>query len=221
VVTLPDATHCAVLTSAAVNYFHYLRHTIVPKRISSVSPACGNFCRFVWFTPSFPSFSTVFTVWHAYCYVYDPEEQYTTNSILAEPNTMMKLMTLTAAAAFALATGAKAQYYNFDVTVHQALQPPSVGEIIANQQVIHQQNTVQFRNVWVYQLNNAQRGFWVRVIPGLGAALAHNDWSAACSFADDWHAQEDAYEKKYHQVSPAMIAASARFLRTSATRKHK
>jgi hypothetical protein len=40
-------------------------------------------------------------------------------------------MMMTAVAAFALATGAKAQYYNFDVTVHQDIQPPSFSELMA------------------------------------------------------------------------------------------
>jgi hypothetical protein len=64
---------------------------------------------------------------------------------------MMNKMILTAAAAFALATGAQAQYYNFDVTVHQDPTyppPPSLSEIMANDQMIAQQQTVQFRNSW-------------------------------------------------------------------------
>jgi hypothetical protein len=146
---------------------------------------------------------------------------------MAETKMMKRIMPIMAVAAFALVTGAKAQgYYNFDVTVHQDPQypqPPSMGEIIATEQVINQQNTVQFHNMWVYQLNNVQRAFWVRAVPGLGAALAHNDWGAACSFYIDWFTQEQAYEKKFHQFSPAYIAANnATYLAThKGTRNHK
>ena len=41
-----------------------------------------------------PSALSVFTVWHAYCFVYDPDGRYTDNSILPdEPK--MKSMTKT------------------------------------------------------------------------------------------------------------------------------
>jgi hypothetical protein len=53
--------------------------------------------------------------------------------------TMTRKMILMAVAAFALATGAQAQYYNFDVTVHQDLQPPSISELIADEQMLTQQ----------------------------------------------------------------------------------
>ena len=80
-----------------------------------------------------------------------------------------------AAAAFALVTGAQAQYYNFDVTIHQDLQPPSLDELMANEQIITQQSIVDFRNWWVYQLSKGQRAFWERAVPGLGAAIAHGN----------------------------------------------
>jgi hypothetical protein len=120
---------------------------------------------------------------------------------------MMNKMMMTAVAAFALATGAKAQYYNFDVTVHQDIQPPSFSELMANAQMINQQNILDFRNRWVYQLANTQRTFWVRAVPGLGSAIAHGNWSAAYSFFCPWMDAEIAYEKKYRQFSPAWQAA--------------
>jgi hypothetical protein len=56
----------------------------------------------------------VFTVWHAYCFVYDSEERYTATISSPERNTMMNKMILTAAAAFVLAAGnAHAQYSQY------------------------------------------------------------------------------------------------------------
>jgi hypothetical protein len=120
---------------------------------------------------------------------------------------MTRKMILMAVAAFALATGARAQYYNFDVTVHQDLQPPSFSELMAEEQVITQQNTLEFRNIWVYQLSNGQKAFWARAVPGLGAAIVHGNWSAAYSFFSPWILAERGYEKKYHRPSPAWVAA--------------
>ena len=120
---------------------------------------------------------------------------------------MMNKMMMTAAAAFALATGAKAQYYNFDVTVHQDPQLPSFSELMANEQMINQANIIDFRNRWMYQITSTQRAFWARAVPGLGAAIAHGNWSAAYSFFCPWIDAEQAYEKKYHQPSPAWQAA--------------
>jgi hypothetical protein len=65
-----------------------------------------HFAAFVWFTPSFPSFSPVFTVWHACCFVYDSDEQYTkTVSSPERTKTMMNKMITMAAAALMLAAG--------------------------------------------------------------------------------------------------------------------
>jgi hypothetical protein len=134
---------------------------------------------------------------------------------------MNKMMMMTAVAAFMQAAGAKAQYYNFAVTVHQAPQPPFFSELIASEQMINQQNTLDFRNRWVYQISNGQRAFWVRAVPGLGAAIVHGDWNAAWSFWSPWIAAEMAHEKRYHQPSPAYKAAyNATFVRTT-SRKHK
>ena len=121
-----------------------------------------------------------------------------------------------AVAACALAIGIKAQaqdyvYGNFDVTVHQA---PSANDWIATVQMlrqqtqeIEQQNIRRFYNGWVYEFTNGQKRFYMNAVPGLGAALAHNDWGAAWSFASDWISKEMAYEKRYHQASPAYVAA--------------
>ena len=131
---------------------------------------------------------------------------------------MIKTMMNMAVAAFALATGAQAQYYNFDITVHQE---PSISELIAARQMNDQRDTLQFRNTWVYELDNNKRCFFVIAVPGLGAALAHGDWGAAWSFWDNWVTQQELYEKRYHRRSPAFIAANnAMYFRTH-TRKHK
>ena len=72
----------------------------------------ANFAALVWFRPSFPSFSPVFTAWHAFCFVYDSDERYTEAVSL---RIMMKNMMRLAAAAFALAAGAQAQEsYSFN-----------------------------------------------------------------------------------------------------------
>jgi hypothetical protein len=74
-------------------------------------------------------------------------------------------------------------------------------------QQIEQQNIQRFYNGWVYIWNNDKKCVLVNAVPGLGAALAHNDWSAAWSFVSAWASKEMAYEKRYHQYSPALIAA--------------
>jgi hypothetical protein len=57
------------------------------------------FAAFVWFTPSFPSRSPVFTMWHAYCFVCNVAMQYTKNSIRNErADTMKKSLTILTAA---------------------------------------------------------------------------------------------------------------------------
>jgi hypothetical protein len=171
--------------------------------------AYGTFCRFCLVSVVFPCVSPpVFTVWHVYCFVYDPDERYTeTVSSRERTKTVMNKMMMTAVAAIALATGAQAQYYNYDVTIHQDPQLPSFSELMANQQMINQANIVDFRNRWVYQLVNIQRAFWSRAVPGLGAAIAAGNWGAAYSFFATWMDAEQAYEKKYHQPSPAWQAA--------------
>jgi hypothetical protein len=179
----------------------------------------AHFAAFVCFVPSSPVFPSVFTVWHAYCFVYDSEERYT-ETVSTNQNMMNKMM-MTAAAAFALATGARAQYYNFDVTVHQAPHPPSLSELMATSQMINEQNIVQFRNAWVYQWDNVRRTFWVTAVPGFGAAIVHGDWSAAWSFFCQWTDAKMAYERRYHRYSPAYVAANnSTFIRTH-TRNHK
>jgi hypothetical protein len=143
------------------------------------------------------------------------------STLLERTKTMMNKMMMTAVAAFALATGAKAQYYNYDVTIHEAPQPPSLSELMATSQMINEQNIVQFRNAWIYQWDNVRRTFWVTAVPGLGAAIAHGDWSAAWSFFCQWTDAEMAYEKRYHRYSPAYVAANnSTFIRTH-TRNHK
>jgi hypothetical protein len=86
-------------------------------------------------------------------------------------NTMKTMM---AVAAFGLATEAQAQYYNFDVTVHQ---DPSVRDMIATQQMIDQQNQMinqqniqRFYNAWVYKWDNGKKRLLMTAVPGLGAA---------------------------------------------------
>ena len=109
-----------------------------------------------------------------------------------------------AVAAFALASGAQAQYYNYDVTIRQ---PPSLSELIAINQPLTQRDILNFHNIWTYQLVNIQRAFCVRAVPGLGAAIRDGNWSAAVSFISSWTDAEAAYEKKYRQFSPAWQAA--------------
>jgi hypothetical protein len=79
--------------------------------------------------------------------------------------------------------------------------------MIATQQMIDQQNIQRFYNAWVYEFDNGKKCLLVNAIPGPGAVLAHGDWSAAWSFFNDWVGKEMAYEKRYHQYSPALIAA--------------
>jgi hypothetical protein len=121
----------------------------------------------------------------------------------------MKRTLLILASITATALSAHAQDYfscngNVDVTVHSA---PSLTEIIQLQQMVAQQQLIGFQRTWLYQLGNAQRTFWIRAVPGLGAALRYNDWASAYSFWSGWFTQEQAYEKAYHRPSPAYLAA--------------
>jgi hypothetical protein len=112
------------------------------------------------------------------------------------------ILILTALASLTIAN-AKAEYYNFDVNVHQ-------DDLGAALQYLHQRTEEmkqQFYSEWVYTLNKVQRSAYFNAVPGLRAALAHNDWPAACSFYIAWRAQEDAYEKRYHACSPGFLAA--------------
>jgi hypothetical protein len=132
-------------------------------------------------------------------------------------NTMKKSLTILTAA-LGLTMSAHAQYYNFDVTVHQA---PSASDIIATEQMVDKQLTQRFYNVWVYEFDNVKKRFFVNAVPGLGAALAHGDWSAAWSFFNDWVGKEMDYEKRYHRASPAYTAAYMATLRAVSSSKKK
>jgi hypothetical protein len=120
------------------------------------------------------------------------------------------ILVLTAALGLTMsAFTARAQYYNFDVTVHQDTDWIAALPILDQQRKqIEQQSIRQFYNEWVYTTNKVQKAVYFNAVPGLRAALAHNDWAAAWSFYMNWLSKEMAYEKRYHACSPGLLAAS-------------
>jgi hypothetical protein len=109
------------------------------------------------------------------------------------------ILALTALASLTIAN-AKAQYYNFDVTVHHD-DPNETLQILRQEtQEIEQQNIRQFCNQWVYTFNKVQKAAYLNAVPGLRSALAHNDWTAAYSFFWNYQDQAAAYIKKYHAI---------------------
>src|SRR6516162_10062538 len=99
------------------------------------------------------------------------------------------LLILTALASLTIAN-VKAQYYNYDVTVHYDDFNETLRILHERTVELQQQKIQEFYNLWNYRLNKVQKAVWFYAVPGLRAAVAHNDWAAALSFWLNWESQE-------------------------------